>query len=390
MLHWLFVFFAVCVVICAESDENAEQNRETLAIKNKLATAEGRVSDLISRLDTVSNDASRAKGEIHNTLMEVWKVVDLLGRDQCGAVVDKVRVAQKNAEARVSSLQDENRQHMKDIENLKLRIAKDSDTLTSLKTEINAERSRREGSESEVRELRDKLHWANIMSNETKTYELVAERLQNLLVIVSERTLLLNRISTMFTDAHQGFEDWQKEIQALTGLVRDSERDFASGFQGAAVDGFQRQVKDLETRLKNAETARDEMRRQRDDARNKLVKFDEKAARRNAAHISGIREPVIRRNDGDNSWFGWLTFGVVSCGTGIVAATLLGLWTNRAENADDVAGADERTNFGFTPTGHDARTSPTAGAPSMSPLTYVNQDSGSKTPGSRNSTPRRY
>lgn len=386
------VLLSICFFVSTEANVDQNKEKETLAIKNKLATAEGRVSDLISRLDTVSNDASRAKSEIHNTLMEVWKVVDLLGRDQCGDVVDKVRVAQKSAESKVASLQDENRRQLKDIEHLKLHVAKKDDSLTSLQTELKAERARREGLEGEARELRDKLHWANIMSNESKTYELVAERLQNLLVVVSERTQLLNRISTMFNDAHQGSDEWQKEIQALTELVRDSERDFASGYQGAAVDGFKRQMKELETRLRNAEVTRDEMRVQRDDARSKLGKFDDKSARRTLSQSAGFREPVVRRGERENSWFGWLTFGVVSCGTGVVAATLLSLWTNRTDNPDNPIGADEQTTFGFTPTSAraDSRTPPATGAPSMSPLTYVNQGSASRTPGSKNSTPRRY
>lgn len=365
------------------------------------------MSDLISRLDTVSNDATRAKSEIHNTLMEVWKVVDLLGRDQCGAVVEKVRVAQRSAEARVTSLQDENRQLLKDIENFKLTISKSEDTESSLVNEVKAERTRSDGLESEVRELRDKLHWASIMSNETKTYEIVSERIQNLLVVVSERTLLLNRITTMFTDAHQGFDSWQKEIQALSGLVRDSERDFISGYQGAAVDSLKRQVSDLETRLKHAEAAREDYKRQRDDARIKLAKQDEKQVRRS---VSQVREAVTRRTSSGGvghiddrrygSWVGWLTFGLISLGTGVVASTMISQWSSRSVSAAEQAALDlqqqqqQQQTFGFnSPARPGARTPPSAGggsAPSMSPLTYVNPGSASRSPGSRNSTPRRY
>lgn len=388
--------------------KSVEQNKDTLTIKNKLATAEGRVSDLISRLDTVSTDATRAKSEIHNTLMEVWKVVDLLGRDQCGAVVEKVRIAQKKSETRVTELQEENRQYGKDIEALKLIIARSEDTEVSIQNELKAERTRRETLEIEVRDLRDKLHWASIMSNETKMYEVVSERLQNLLVVVSERTNILNRVQTMFLDAHQGFDEWQKEIQSLTGLVRDSERDFIGGYQGAAVDGFKRQVNDLETRLRNAESAREDVRKQRDDARGNLEKMTKRITSPLSSSLGNtVRETVIRRTssggiDGENSsWFGWITFGLISLGTGVVAATMLSVWTNKPQDPISTQQKqpqtehEQQTNFGFTPTtspGRLSRTPPASAGipPGTSPLTFVDHGSGSRTPGSRNNTPRRY
>lgn len=374
-----------------------EQSKETLAIKNKLATAEGRVSDLISRLDSVSDDATRAKGEIHTTLMEVWKVVDLLGRDQCGAVVDKVRSAQKKAESRVNELQEEVRENLKEIEGLKLQLAKRADTITSLQTEVKAERSRRETLEAESRELRDKLHWANAVSNETEKYELVAERLQNLLVVVSERTILLNRISTMVTDAHAGSEDWQKEIHSLTGLVRQSERDFAGGYHGAAVDGFKRQISDLETRLRNAMSAKKDLQGQRDDLRLKLSDADEEYSRTSVSQMaSKARDRIGGRNATANmnaNWVGWLTFGLVSCLTGaLVVVTYMGLRPAGADAGGEGPPSTQQKFGGFTPTSPavgSSHASPAAG-PSMSPLTYVNPGSGSRTPGSRNSTPRRY
>lgn len=378
------------------SEKSVEQSKETLTIKNKLATAEGRVSDLISRLDSVSDDASRAKGEIHNTLMEVWKVVDLLGRDQCGAVVDKVRIAQKKAEARVVEFQEEIRDHQKETESLKLQMAKRGDVIASLQTEVKAERSRRETLEAESRDLRDKLHWANAVSNETEKYQLVADRLQNLLVIVSERTILLNRISTMMTDAHSGFNDWQKEIHSLTGLVRQSDRDFAGGYHGAAVDGFKRQISDLETRLRNAVSTKKDLMSQRDDLRHKLTSAGDDFSRSTVSSISTpgkTRERIVRRTDSSGNWVGWLTFGLVSCCTGaLVVVTYMGLRPPLADVGVEQVG-DAHGKFGGFPSTSPGRASghaSPAGAPSMSPLTYVNPGSGSRTPGSRGSTPRRF
>lgn len=107
------------------------------------------MSDIISRLDTVSNYRTSAMNEIHNRLMELWKVVDLRSPNQCGAVVGQVDVAGLSAEAGVTSSQDENRQLLKEIENFKWTIAKSEDTESSLVNEVKAELTNRDGLESD-------------------------------------------------------------------------------------------------------------------------------------------------------------------------------------------------------------------------------------------------
>lgn len=389
------IIFLVLVLVWSRVIANeVDTSKETLAIKDKLATAEGRVSDLISRLDSVSDDASRAKGEIHATLLEVWNVVDLLGKDQCGTVVEKARVAQKKAEARVTELEEEVHGHMKDIEDLKLRLAESADSINSVHKEVKAERSRRETAESEARDLRDKLHWAKAVSNETEKYEQVAERLQKLLHVVSERTILLNRLSTMVTDAHDGFLDWQNEIKALSVLVRKSERQFTGSYKSDAIDGLNRQIADLQLRLKNSLTSRHDVQRERDQLRSKLTSAEDKSSRRNIEYATGdgIREPIIRRADSSTSWIGWVTFIIMSIGTGIVGTVMLNYWNQRPE-AGQFASPNEQ-KFGFQSSspgqGGTVRVSPRTGGPSMSPLTFVDNPVGQKTPSSKNSTPRRY
>lgn len=394
-MMWCAVFLLVSLanVATAASAEDIDSSKETLAIKNKLATAEGRVSDLISRLDSVSDDASRAKSEIHNTLLEVWNVVDLLGKDQCGTVVEKVRVAQKKAESRVSQLEEEVRVHMKDIEDLKVRLGESADVISSLNKEIKAERTRREAVESEARDLRDKLHWAKTVSNETEKYEQVAERLQKLLVVVSERTILLNRISTMIFDAHEGFKDWQDEIKSLSVLVRKTERQFTGNYKSDAIDGLNRQIADLQLRLKNSLTSKHDVQRERDQLRTKLSGVEDKSSKRNIDYASGetLREPIIRQNDSKGSWIGWITFIIMSVGTGIVGTVMFNYWNQRPETTVPAAPAEQKFGFpSISPGQGGARVSPIQGAPSMSPLTFGDNPSGQKTPGSKNSTPRRY
>lgn len=364
-----------------------EASKETLTVKNKLATAEGRVTDLISRLDSVSDDASRAKNEIHTTLMEVWQVVDLLGKDRCGDVVDKVRIARKKAENKVTEQEEEIREHLKSIENLKLQLAKTGDSTHSLQTEIKAERSRRETLENEARDLRDKLHWASAVSNETQKYELVAERLQRLLVVVTERTTILNRILTMVGDAHSGFEDWRKEIGSLSTIIRDAERDFSGGYQSAAVEGLRRHSLNLEMRLKEAMKGRETLADERNVLRRSIEALQNKISSSAGSIMGGPgrteRGRIIVQTGRGTSVLGVVTLCLISLCTGAVCVFFL---TSQRETAEVLAQPEK---YGFTPTST-GRNSPGFQQGVPSPLQYANPGSASRTPGSRGSTPRRY
>lgn len=390
---WLFSTVVLSLACCyAVADvqtvvRNVETSKETQTIKKKLATAEGRVTDLISRLDSVSDDASRAKNEIHTTLMEVWKVVDLLGKDRCGDVVDKVRLAQKKAENTVTEQEEEIREHLKSIENVKLQLAKKGDAASSLQTEIKAERSRRETLETEARDLRDKLHWASAVSNETEKYEMVAERLQRLLVVVTERTNLLNRILTMVGDAHSGFADWRKEVEGLTTVVRDAERDFSGGYQSAAVDGLRRHTVDLENKLKDALKGRETLADERNVLRRSIEALQNKITSSTGAILGGSgrseRERIIVQAARGTSMLGVITLCLISLCTGAVGVFILSTQRGGGEPIQ----APEK--YGFTPTST-GRTSPGFQQGAPSPLQYANPGSASRTPGSRGSTPRRY
>ncbi|PXF42394.1 hypothetical protein BWQ96_07914 [Gracilariopsis chorda] len=360
------------------------KSSETIQIKNKLATAEGKVSDLISRLDSVSDDATRAKNEIHSTLIEVWKIVDMLGQDRCGDVVDKVRAAQQKAQSKIVELQEEIRGHLKETESLKLKLVQQEEATANLNTEIKAERSRREALEIETRELRDKLHWANAVSNETQKYELVAERLQNLLVVVSERTQLLRRIETMVGDAHSGFSNWKEEIESLTNIVRDAERDFAGGYKSAAISGLKRQSEDLERRLRDAQKGKDSLADERNSLRKSLELLQTKlnsGMSTSKKNIEYVYKPPQSTEEGQ-SWVGTLTLCILSVCTGAVLVFLLSNWQ---QNKEMESPAQEK--YGFTPSS--SATTPGFQRTSASPLQFVNSGN-SKTPTSRGSTPRRY
>ena len=381
-LQCTIFIFAIVILYSNVTAETVKkvQTRETISIKNKLATAEGRVGDLISRLGSVSDDASRAKNEIHSTLQEVWNIVHLLGEERCGDAVEQVQSAKKKAELKVSELQEEVRINLKEIEILKLDVAKKGETSDSLRKELNSERSRRESIEQEASELRDKLHWANAVSNETQVYEQVAERLKNLLVIVEERTQLLNRIITMTSDAHSGFGDWRKEISSIAGVIGDAGRDFSGGYKNAAIEKLRRHNMDLERRLKDSMRGRESLADERVTLRKSIQALQSKVS----TFGQSSRERIVIPSTEGTGIMGVITLCIASLLTGAIAVFLLSTWQQAKTSPAPVDPA-----FGFTPTPTSNRTSPGFSQSAPSPLQYVN-NSGSKTPGSRGSTPRRY
>lgn len=378
------------------------KSQQTLQIKDKLRVAEGRVSELISRLDSVSDDASRAKNDIHNTLNEVWKVVDLLGSDQCGSAVEEVRVQQRKAESRSGELEEVVAKHLKTIESLRGDGITAADSLAEMTKLHAAEKERREKLEAQSKDLGDKLRWAYAAGNETKVYKAVSERMKTLVSSVVERNALLKKGADLIAESQTSFGKWQTEVDGMATMVRDAERDFSSGVENAAVDGLKKQILGLERRLKDVVATREDATRERDALRKSVENLQGKVARGGSVGSAGgvgggaraTAERIVTRG-GETGWFGWLAFGLLSLCTGGVLVTVMGVWTQRGGAGDiggegDVGasdGAGSGGKFGFSPQG--GRASPDARAPTISPLTHVN-GSGNRTPGSRGSTPRRY
>eukprot|EP00178_Gracilaria_changii_P016867 TRINITY_DN48325_c0_g1_i1.p1 TRINITY_DN48325_c0_g1~~TRINITY_DN48325_c0_g1_i1.p1 ORF type:complete len:418 (+),score=101.90 TRINITY_DN48325_c0_g1_i1:78-1256(+) len=384
----LALFASLVLLALAASEQTViTKSSETIAIKNKLDTAQGKVSDLISRLDSVSDDATRAKNEIHSTLVEVWKIADMLGQDRCADVVEKSRAEKQKANAKINQLTEEVSMHLRDIEALKLAVVKLTDSSAALQTEINAERARRETLEAEARELRDKLHWANAVANETQKYEVVAERLQALFVVVNERTQLLKRLEGMISEAHMGFSDWRAEIESLTHIIRDAERDFAGGYQNAAVKALKRQAEELQRKLHDAVKSKQSLSMEKNSLQKSFDSLQSKF-KAGASGLSFAKSGVdVTYRTGTSggegaTWVGTLTLCILSVCTGAVLVFLLSNWQQNKELE-----TPRGEKFGFTPTS--STTTPGFVRGSVSPLQYVNS-ANSKTPASRGSTPRRY
>jgi outer membrane murein-binding lipoprotein Lpp len=368
------------------SSEVSDTKRETDAIKSKLESAESRVRELISKLDTFSNDASAAKAEIHASLLDTWANVELLARDRCGSELESIRISQRKAEARAAELQDELRAVELQTEELKVSLAKSGNNEVAFKFELSAERSRRESVEAEVHELRDKLHWASATSNETRAYDLVSERLESLLLVVSERSQILQRVIQMVTDHHAGYEDWRKEIDTLAHLVRDADRSFSGDFQSAASEALQRRVSDLERRLKDSQRARDDA----ISDRNAIRKSYDKLRATKSMVTSGIGHEriVYERRDG-MSFVGVFTACVMTLLCGAVLLLFCG-WGSRGggaaalENSGSGSAVKAPSDYQQSPA-HNF--SPRAGLQS-SPMTYVTGGGSGQRNGS--TTPRRY
>lgn len=131
---------------------------------------------------------------------------------------------------------------------------------------------------------------------------------------------------------------------SLSTLVRDSKPQFIGKFQDVMVDTLKRQNKDLENRLVNTETARQDVRRQ-NDARNKLYivsKQQQQQQQKQKMHQQNYhttiasssssgglaclssggnsREAVTRRTayETTNGLFEWLIFVILFGGTGVI------------------------------------------------------------------------
>lgn len=243
-------------VVSSSSVTSEDTAREKQAIKSKLEGTEARVRELLADLETFSTHAAAAKSEIHTSLLDTWKNVELLARDRCGSELDSIRASQRKAEAAAADLQDELRLVERRAEELTLQLKKSSGKEVGVKTELSAERTRRETVEAEVHELRDKLHWASATANETRAYDTVATRLEALLLVVTERGALLQRVLALVADHHAGYEDWRAELATLGDLVRDADKGLAGDRDAAAASAAGRRISDLERRLADTQKAR--------------------------------------------------------------------------------------------------------------------------------------
>lgn len=364
---------------------SAHTKRETDVIKSQLESAEGRVRELLADLETFSSHASKAKAEIHSSLLDTWKNVELLAQDRCGSELDSMRALLKKADTKKSELEEEIRTFSRVDEERKLQLAQSAASAASLQREVSAERARRESVEAEVHELRDKLQWATATANESRSYDIVADRLQSLLLVVTERGQLLQRILRMVTDHHSGYEDWRKELDTLAELLRDVNYKTAGNYKSAAADVLKRQVADLERRLKDSQKIRDDLVNEKSAMRSTLEKV---RASEIASSVSLSGGRVIYQHRQGVSIVGVVTACVMTLLCGAAALLLCSCGERKTNSEIPERTMDQMADRGASgyPTPEQKAMPSIINPPSTSPVTYTT-GSGS---GRRNLTPRRY
>eukprot|EP00172_Hildenbrandia_rubra_P000318 Plantae.Rhodophyta-Hildenbrandia_rubra.ctg11482.p1 GENE.Plantae.Rhodophyta-Hildenbrandia_rubra.ctg11482~~Plantae.Rhodophyta-Hildenbrandia_rubra.ctg11482.p1 ORF type:complete len:383 (-),score=95.15 Plantae.Rhodophyta-Hildenbrandia_rubra.ctg11482:709-1857(-) len=351
MKYSIFLLSIFLSLLCVTGDIVAVNSRDTATIKQKLKNAEQRVRDLATKLDTVSSDAGRAKQEIHSTLLEAWKVVELLGQDRCGEVGEKYRKAQLKAEGKVVELMEEVKANGKEIEGLKLELVRRDNLDSGLRTELDGERSRRQSLEAEVADLKDKLHWASAIGNDSRSYEVVAEKMDSLNVIMNQRINNLAKIQEMIVEEHKNYVEWKNEMSQVAQIVKDAERDFVQEARGAATESMKRYTENIERRLKEAVSSRDtlqtEMSRLRKSVANKKIA----AATGVRGATEEFRRLVELRKYGDwksTNSIGFWTLVVVTFCCGMLLARYLSVWQDRIAS-DDVDQGGAAADMGYTP-----------------------------------------
>jgi hypothetical protein len=259
-----------------------------------------------------------------------------------------------------------------------------------VKSELAAERSRRELLDAEVGSLRDKLHWASAKANETRSYDIVAERLEALLLIVSERTNILGKVQQLVLDHHAGFEGWVKEIDNLAHMVRESDMHVTRDFENAAVDAQLRRANDLERRLKDTQKLRDDAIAERNDLRTAYnqLRASTLISKPQRAAVAGERAAQIA---GDGmSMVGVATACVMTLLCGSVVLLFCG-WGSRRTQPGSASSSDAPPRQASNGVHSDGVRPGGSPGPSgfyqspTSPVTFVSPGSGQ-----RGSTPRRY
>mmetsp|Transcript_1475 Transcript_1475/g.2456 ORF Transcript_1475/g.2456 Transcript_1475/m.2456 type:complete len:441 (+) Transcript_1475:106-1428(+) len=248
--------------ISVENEYSTE--KDAGALRGKLEVAEGRVRELVSKLESVSVDATRAKSEIHETLNEAWGLVDLLSKNRCGDAVEKVRIKQKEVESQLDAQQEIIQQRDK----LLIKARKEREEVEQARLEVEKLLPIYENEKAtlkrEILELRDKLaiissvqNGSNIYSSLNPHFEAMAEKIDERAKLLSQVLSIANKIAHDNTEIAGG-------LSSLEQLVRDVDSQFQATLLALRSDNFDpiaiKQsggVSALERQLREAQVAKD-------------------------------------------------------------------------------------------------------------------------------------
>lgn len=338
------------------------------------------MTDLISKLDSVSDHAQRAKNEIHSTLRELWQIVDLLGRDRCGDVVERVRVVQRKAESRVEEQDSELAKYRANVFDLTSQLSSRSEEVDSLGAQLIQVRNRAESSQKEVTMLTEKLKKLDTMRERDGSYKELSQRLVGLLRVATERLELLQRIIAMLSDDRASTSEWRSDIDAFAATLRTLEDSFNSVSTGTE-QKLRSKMESLQAELRVSKLAREQSERAASSMQATIDRLQRSSS------SSARTQRIVVRDDEGGSWAGILALCVISMCSGAVAVYML-----MNSNSGDAPAPSANTAPTGSPLDKYSNFSPATRSPGFthsktSPMTYV--DSASKTPRG-SGTPRLY
>ena len=376
----VFGVVLVCIVMVTMS------SAKTLDKPVNFKQAEGRVSDLISKLDAVSNHAARANDEIQTTLRELWQIVDLLGRDRCGDVVERVRTLQRKATARVEKLEHQLSNRNEVEEQLRREISARTVERDAAQEKADASEKKVAEANEQIVALKDEVRKVKRTCVLDGSYKVVAERLTEVRDIGRTRMETLEKIVRLFEEERSSGSDSLTKLEgALEGLR-------AAASEGGETSGEASLRKELSIVSSQLRAVKME----RDDMSNEISKLQRDLERVKAS--KGGAETVVFHDIGEgSSWVGSLALGAVSVvslaflfylGYGINASRGPPPVMQPSQPANGVApGASPADKFSaYTP---NQRTPEGFAASNVSPLTYLDRSKQS-TPRGNSTTPRLY
>eukprot|EP00188_Purpureofilum_apyrenoidigerum_P002981 Plantae.Rhodophyta-Purpureofilum_apyrenoidigerum.ctg30264.p1 GENE.Plantae.Rhodophyta-Purpureofilum_apyrenoidigerum.ctg30264~~Plantae.Rhodophyta-Purpureofilum_apyrenoidigerum.ctg30264.p1 ORF type:complete len:433 (-),score=89.88 Plantae.Rhodophyta-Purpureofilum_apyrenoidigerum.ctg30264:320-1618(-) len=235
---------------------------EAQNVRIKLSAAEERVKSLVSKLDAVSEDAARARMEIHNTLVEAWNIVDLLGKDRCTEAVLQVKKKQQVAESQIADLENRIAERSKLAKRSQGATQRLSSELNELQVTFQSEKEKREQLEVELDDAKGRLKNALSVTNRSDAFSSVQAMLKQIAVKRSERGELLRQISQHLKadmDAENTLESIYLDIK---DTVMNHETQLAQTVSSLRMDPAQvaiveKNYANLETQVKDALKGRD-------------------------------------------------------------------------------------------------------------------------------------
>jgi len=268
------------VYTTTSTDDSMRSVEEAQSVRVKLATAEERVKSLVSKLDAVSEDATRARMEIHSTLVEAWTIVDILGKDRCGDAVLQVRKKQQAAEARLAELEVEasrEDQTAGEFEGIAKRLSIQTD---DMKQKVQTERSKREQIESELDDVKQRLKYALTLTNRSDVLGSVQAHLKQISIKISERTEHLKQVLQILKVDLESQDSMETILGEVKTSILDQESEFSSSISSLNVD--KSQVADIDKKYTELKNKFNSITRDRQDA----VKSIENMQK----HITALKE----------------------------------------------------------------------------------------------------